>query len=108
MVCCCLQESSPAFKIEKEPGERYIMLLDRGPRKQPQHSTAGQRSTVSISCSPAAATLACWHASLAAACCNTLHSFMTLNHEGPGNLPACSASWSDLLILSVLQATTLA
>jgi hypothetical protein len=28
-----LQESQPPFKIEKKPGQRYIMLLDRGPRE---------------------------------------------------------------------------
>lgn len=33
-----LQESQPAFTIQKEPGRHYIMLLDRGPRKQ-LHST---------------------------------------------------------------------
>lgn len=27
-----LQESQPAFTIEKQPGHHYIMLLDRGPR----------------------------------------------------------------------------
>ncbi|WIA30662.1 hypothetical protein OEZ86_000736 [Tetradesmus obliquus] len=30
--CSFFNESQPPFKIEKKPGQRYIMLLDRGPR----------------------------------------------------------------------------
>jgi hypothetical protein len=41
-ACVCTQESQPAFTIQKEPGRHYIMLLDRGPRKQPhQDHTSG-------------------------------------------------------------------
>eukprot|EP00882_Tetradesmus_deserticola_P026851 GHRQ01029663.1.p1 GENE.GHRQ01029663.1~~GHRQ01029663.1.p1 ORF type:complete len:114 (+),score=10.42 GHRQ01029663.1:140-481(+) len=31
--CSFFNESQPPFKIEKKPGQRYIMLLDRGPRE---------------------------------------------------------------------------